>query len=349
MQVAGLTDVTAVSAGQHHSVALQVDGTIWSWGANDYGQLGDRTTTQRISPVEVTRVPDAVAIAAGQYRSSAVKTDGTVWSSGNNRYGELAIDPGWNPRKGWLNTLVYSVTPVVVGNGSLTPDTVQWVTTGEMVSFTVTPDPDYLIQSVTGCGGTLFGDIYITAPVSADCTVTATFFQIIHSLSVTVSGLGTVYSSPAPDIQCTDNCTQDYIEGTLVTLTAVPQTNNSFSGWTGDCTGTGDCVLEMTAAKSVTADFFVSNIPFPVLLESTQGTYLSMQSAYDAIVSGQSDTVKVKAGEQTPENLYLDRDVSARIQGGYDNVFTDIISATEFFGSLTVVNGSVIVSELIIK
>ena len=97
---------------------------------------------------------------------------------------------------------------------------------GLATSFTVTPDSGYQIGDVSGCGGSLVDNTYTTAPVDVDCTVTATFTQIIiHSLSVTIAGQGTVNSSPGTDMQCTDNCTQaqDYVENTIVILTSLWQ------------------------------------------------------------------------------------------------------------------------------
>ena len=56
--VANLANVTRVSAGLSHTLAVLADGTVWAWGENDYGQLGDRTTTDRLVPVQVTGYTD---------------------------------------------------------------------------------------------------------------------------------------------------------------------------------------------------------------------------------------------------------------------------------------------------
>src|SRR4029077_5450589 len=64
--VTGLTGtVTAVSAGDSHSLALKSDGTVWAWGYNYYGQLGDGTTTNRSAPVQVQGLSGARAIGLG--------------------------------------------------------------------------------------------------------------------------------------------------------------------------------------------------------------------------------------------------------------------------------------------
>jgi alpha-tubulin suppressor-like RCC1 family protein len=79
----------AVSAGRYHALALHADGTVWAWGANGSGQLGDGTTVTRTSPVHVLNLTDVVAIAAGNGFSIALKRDGTVWSWGANGSGQL--------------------------------------------------------------------------------------------------------------------------------------------------------------------------------------------------------------------------------------------------------------------
>ncbi|MEA2829087.1 MAG: hypothetical protein QOG43_3526 [Actinomycetota bacterium] len=84
-----LTSVTALTGGVGHSLALKADGTVWAWGWNGYGQLGDGTTTQRLRPVPVPGLTGVVAVAGGAFHSLALKADGTVWAWGWNPFGEL--------------------------------------------------------------------------------------------------------------------------------------------------------------------------------------------------------------------------------------------------------------------
>lgn len=67
------------------------------------------------------------------------------------------------------------VTPSTGGNGSISPSIVQTVAKNDAISFTITPDSGYVIDVVTGCGGVLTGNIYTTGPITADCTVIASF------------------------------------------------------------------------------------------------------------------------------------------------------------------------------
>ncbi|GMU65360.1 MAG: hypothetical protein AMXMBFR36_16340 [Acidobacteriota bacterium] len=72
----------ALAAGWEFSVALRTDGTVWAWGRNNYGQLGDGTTTNQLVPQQVPGLADIVGIAAGTDFVLALKADGTVWTWG---------------------------------------------------------------------------------------------------------------------------------------------------------------------------------------------------------------------------------------------------------------------------
>ena len=90
VQVKGLRDVMLIAAGGYHNLAVKLDGTVWAWGNNGYyGQCGDGTTINRLTPVQVTGLTNVVGISAGTYHSVAVKLDGTVWTWGFNAYGIL--------------------------------------------------------------------------------------------------------------------------------------------------------------------------------------------------------------------------------------------------------------------
>ncbi len=91
--LAGRT-ITAIAAGDAHSLALSSDGQVFAWGKNDDGQLGDGTTTDRNAPVAVLANgtlagKTVLAIAAGEGHSLALASDGTVFAWGRNTHGQL--------------------------------------------------------------------------------------------------------------------------------------------------------------------------------------------------------------------------------------------------------------------
>ncbi len=122
--------------------------------------------------------------------------------------------------------------------------------------LTVTPSPlpnSRFIEWGGACSGS--GACVVT--MDADKGVTALFGPINHTLTVSLSGTGagSVSSNP-PGIACAGDCTEDYQQGTVVTLTATPGAFATFTGWSGGgCAGTGACVVTMDAAKSVQATF----------------------------------------------------------------------------------------------
>ncbi len=100
-QVGAISGVIAVAAGSSHSLALKDDGTIWAWGSNFYGQLGDGTNHGRNAPVQVEGLEGVVAIAANGGLSLAVRSDGTVWAWGDNQNGQIGDGTGY-----WRNSPV---------------------------------------------------------------------------------------------------------------------------------------------------------------------------------------------------------------------------------------------------
>lgn len=89
VQVSALSEIKAIAAGDRHCLALKDDGTVWTWGSNWYGQLGDGTRRHSPSSLQVNGLSDVTAIAAGLGHSLALKNDGTVWAWGYNDDGEL--------------------------------------------------------------------------------------------------------------------------------------------------------------------------------------------------------------------------------------------------------------------
>lgn len=138
-----------------------------------------------------------------------------------------------------------------------------------VVTLTATPDADAVFAGWAGACTNLTGDCVVTmdAAQSVEAKFTRTF-----TLTVTVdpagTGTGRVTSNPA-GINCTASgqaaCSAVYAFGTAVELTAAPESPllSQFSGWSGDCTGTAPCVLEMLSNKSTQARFDLILSPAP--------------------------------------------------------------------------------------
>jgi hypothetical protein len=118
--------------------------------------------------------------------------------------------------------------------------------------------------------------------INSTRTVKAVFTAVgVRTLTIAMAGngAGTVKSSKAIGISCTASCSPQVSAGTKITLTAVPATGSTFSGWSGACSGIGPCKVQLSESQGVTATF--AKLPVP----STTGT---------AVVAGKA---KVKGGK----------------------------------------------------
>lgn len=98
MQVAGLSGVKAVSAGDGYSLALKADGTVWGFGINQSGELGLGTTfNSTYTPQQVYGLTNVASIDAGSHHALAVLQDGTVWGWGNTLNGQVNHRKEWDP------------------------------------------------------------------------------------------------------------------------------------------------------------------------------------------------------------------------------------------------------------
>jgi alpha-tubulin suppressor-like RCC1 family protein len=89
--VTGLTGVTMLSAGYRHSLALLADGTVWSWGANGLGQLGNTIPVRSTTPVPVLGLEGVTSISSGMNHNLALLGNQTVWLWGQNQSDQLGV------------------------------------------------------------------------------------------------------------------------------------------------------------------------------------------------------------------------------------------------------------------
>jgi alpha-tubulin suppressor-like RCC1 family protein len=91
----GLNGWKQVSAGDSLTSALRYDGTLWCWGYNNFGQIGDNTLVTRSTPTqEFTSSTNWKQVSAGGSHTAAIKTNGTLWSWGSNNYGQIGDNTG---------------------------------------------------------------------------------------------------------------------------------------------------------------------------------------------------------------------------------------------------------------
>ena len=183
----------------------------------------------------------------------------------------------------------YSLLVNKSGNGTVTGGDINCGTAcnnlyllGTSVSLLATPATGYIFA---GWSGACTGKDVCLVTMDADKTVTATFvLSYTRVLTIIKAGLGkgrvkskttslvaaAVALLSDPDIDCGDTCVKEYEEETTVTLTAEPEPGYTFSGWSGACSGTGDCTIAVNDVTSVTANFIPAAVSDNVEL-STAG------------------------------------------------------------------------------
>lgn len=110
IQIGNQTTWRQTSNGYRHTVAVKTDGSLWAWGRNLIGQLGDETQTDTSSPIQIGNGTNWKQVACGGSHTTAVKTDGTLWAWGEGADGQLGN--GESGVNAWRNS------PTQVGNGS---------------------------------------------------------------------------------------------------------------------------------------------------------------------------------------------------------------------------------------
>jgi alpha-tubulin suppressor-like RCC1 family protein len=96
-----------VSNGQNHTIAIKTDGTLWAWGSNLFGQLGNGNNTDSNFPIQIGSSNNWIRVAAGGAHSLGIKNDGTLWAWGFNAAGQLGN-----------NTTINVNIPTQIGNAN---------------------------------------------------------------------------------------------------------------------------------------------------------------------------------------------------------------------------------------
>lgn len=177
-----LQGIISIAAGTMHSVAVRNDGTVWAWGENNEGQLGDGTGDESEIPVQIKGLAGVIAVAAHSNHSLALKSDGTVWGWGKNKDGQLGD-----------RTISNRETPVQVkgpeGKGKL--ENVVAIATGDGFSMALKKD-----GTVWTWGNNKFGQLGIGSdaprlvPVQVESltNITAIAAGAVHALALHKDG-----------------------------------------------------------------------------------------------------------------------------------------------------------------
>jgi hypothetical protein len=164
--------------------------------------------------------------------------------------GTLAPDYTLTVTKRGTGTGTVSTSPAGIDCGT---DCKEKYAKDTLVTLTAEPDPN---SSFTGWTGACIGtSLTCEVKMSANKTVRANFVSCTLTVSKKGTGTGTVSSSPG-GIDCGADCKEKYAKDTLVTLTASPEPNSVFAGWSGAYTGTSlTCQVKMGANRTVTSKF----------------------------------------------------------------------------------------------
>jgi hypothetical protein len=167
------------------------------------------------------------------------------------------------------------------------------------------------------------------------------------ALNVTIGGSGTgmVVSTPAA-IACNSSCSSTFDAGSAVTLVATPTPPATFAGWSGDCTGMGNCLLTMDGNKAVIASFAVDagTIGQPTrIMGAVPAYYPGLAEAYSAAKSG--DVIQARSTEFVT-NLGCALDKAVTISGGFDTPYATQSGVTRIHGTLSVDRGSLTVDRV---
>ena len=216
---------------------------------------------------------------------------------------------------------------------------------GQVPSFSVYPDANYV--NLADVDGVSFPD-----PLSK--LVVATTYQ--HPVNVTVTGVGsgTITSTsgtPATpgNIACTSGpCTSWFDHNGQVTLMPVPSIDSYFKGWTGGgCSGSGNCVISsLSAATDIQAEFARLQ---PVRIAGTSPVYYdTLQGAYNAATTGA--VIQALTTTSIPLGiLTMNGGKAVTLKGGYNGDYSSNSGYTTSVGTLTVVNGTLTVENVVVN
>ena len=205
----------------------------------------------------------AVALTAGQAECVVADLESGSKSFSANYSGDVANRSATSATVAVSVLPTYTVTPNAGAHVHIVPGVAQTVVEGQPLNLTVTADAGYSLDAVTGCGGTLSGNTYAIAAVTANCAVSATALPV-HTVTVSAGANGNI----AP------NTLQNIVHGKPLSLTVTPAAGYgiaSVTGCGGSLSGTTYSIPAVTADCAVSASFAKLNQTVDVNGQSSGG------------------------------------------------------------------------------
>ena len=106
-------NLVKVSGGETHSAAINIDGSLWTWGNNDRGQLGDGSKDNKYKPIVIKGLPKVTKVSAGGSHTLALDKEGNIWAWGNNEFGQLGVGDGGSTKYRTYPIKISSIDNVV--------------------------------------------------------------------------------------------------------------------------------------------------------------------------------------------------------------------------------------------
>jgi hypothetical protein len=234
------------------SVSRTGAGSVVSSPAGTYCGAACSSTFNSGDQVMLMAIPDSTATFAG-WTGECTGTSMTCW---------VTMTGAKSVTARFQTSLAVSVAGTGGGTVASSPPAISCASGscsalfdgGSSVTLTASPDST---SSFAGWNGACVGTGSCTVSMDAAKNVQATFNRNMMSVSVAKSGTGsgTVSSSPS-GVDCGSTCTNSFVQGTQVTLTATASSDSTFAYWTGDCTGSSPtCIVTASGTRSVTANF----------------------------------------------------------------------------------------------
>lgn len=330
--------------GTNFALKTSKDGYLPSYSANinSIYDIADPAATVLFTATEVNMY---WGVPAGKGAITAIAVDAANWASNQSGVTVTAAS-ALHPS---------SPYPVTYFNGTL-PFSGSSTFSNGLVFVLNVDDGDTVTLHATKTGWGFYDSI---ATVHGDSVSEALLMgaPAQRTLSVAVPGAGTgsgtvtgsgQRNSTTVDLSFGTNYSGAFDTGTQVTLHAAAGQYSTFTGWSGACTGTGDCAVTMDTDKSATAtfDFYTAHKAHTA---GTSNYFPTLQEAYNDPSSTGNTNAILAWGVDFTESLNASQSKTVSIKGGYDSGYSLNTGYTNLIGSLTIGAGTVTVENLVVK